>query len=91
MCIIGGYVYRGKMYPALRGVYVYGDYVLGTIWGFRTRNGKLQEHGTLLKQPKNITSFAQDLNGELYTIAYDGHIYSIATAPEEAVDPPPGK
>jgi glucose/arabinose dehydrogenase len=80
MCVIGGYVYRGKKYPALQGVYVYADYVLGTFSGFRYKNGKLAEHGTLLEQPKNITSLAQDLQGELYAIAYDGHISSIAVA-----------
>jgi hypothetical protein len=75
-------VYRGKKNPALHGVYIYADYQMGTIWGLRYEKGELTAHGQLAKAnpTRPIASFAEDRDGEIYVLAFDGKIYAVAEA-----------
>jgi glucose/arabinose dehydrogenase len=86
LSVTGGYVYRGKKIPALRGVYLYGDFLNGTIWGLRAKNGKVTTHGVLEFTPKGtaprqIASFGEDGDGEVYVLCYDGYIYEFEEVP----------
>jgi glucose/arabinose dehydrogenase len=83
LSITGGYVYRGKKSPTLQGLYIYGDYALGSVFGLRHENGRVSDQMILLQQPKNIMSFAQDLDGELYLLAQDGGVYNIVSEPSK--------
>jgi glucose/arabinose dehydrogenase len=84
LSITGGYVYRGKALPQLAGVYVFGDYETGRIWGLREEGGRLAAVAELIDvgaQPKlNIASFGEDAAGELYILAFDGQIYQLVPA-----------
>ncbi len=79
LSITGGYVYRGPQ-TALRGLYIYADYALGSIFGLRRENGKVVDQAILLQQPKNIMSFGQDAAGELYVLTQDGQILRLVAA-----------
>lgn len=70
--ITGGYVYRGKRFPDLQGVYFFGDYCQGTIFSYR--NGTTTK---LLQSGLGITSFGEDQDGELYVIGQKGTIAHI--------------
>lgn len=76
--VTGGYVYRGSAIPALEGIYLYGDYQSGRIWGLKYENSKLTFDEELLKADVRISSFGEDRSGELYVCSHgDGKIYKI--------------
>jgi quinoprotein glucose dehydrogenase len=83
MSITGGYVYRGKKIPSLQGVYLYSDFVSGTLWGLRYEKGKVTESGVLEDVSKGVAllrqpaSFGEDRDGEVYVLCYDGRIYEL--------------
>jgi len=75
--VTGGYVYRGARWPALNGVYLYGDFASGRYWGLRWAGGRLLAQRELLRKGPPPASFAEDADGELYVVGYDGAIYTV--------------
>jgi glucose/arabinose dehydrogenase len=80
--VVGGYVYRGSAYPALTGVYLFGDYCSGRIWGLASGGPARQDPVRLLDTPHTISSFGEDEQGELYlTDLASGELYRIVATP----------
>jgi glucose/arabinose dehydrogenase len=79
--VSGGYVYRGEVYPVLDGVYFYGDFASGRLWGaMQMDDGEwlVDNLGTLAG--RSISSFGQDENGEVYVVDYNGAILRLIAA-----------
>ena len=90
--VTGGYVYRGPV-EALRGQYIFGDFVNGNMWSFPISRISL---GTTLPASQftvrrtsfapaqgtinNISSFGVDQQLNLYIVDFDGEIYRIEPA-----------
>ena len=75
--VTGGVVYRGQQYPRLQGVYFYGDYCSGTIWGLKV-TGTTVQNGRLLDTPYSVSTFGEDEAGEVYLADLgNGDIYRV--------------
>jgi glucose/arabinose dehydrogenase len=78
--VTGGYVYRGTSNARLIGQYIYGDFCSGRIFGaVHTANGTVTRQ--LLDVPFNISTFGEDLAGEVYVGDYsNGILYRLVDA-----------
>jgi putative heme-binding domain-containing protein len=78
--ITGGYVYRGRRFPELRGAYVCGDWETRKIWAVREHGKKPATSKELAQTSQRIVAFAEDQAGELYFVDYDlkGGVYELA-------------
>ncbi len=75
--VTGGYVYRGKAIDSMSGIYLYGDYCSGTIWGFDVDKQNSTENRVLLNTDLNISSFGEDSNGEIYVVDLKGKVFKL--------------
>jgi glucose/arabinose dehydrogenase len=78
--VIGGYVYRGRRIPRLRGRYVFGDFCTGEIWSVPA--GAIRAGGIRLEYRAvgRLSSFGVGAGGELYATTLGGSVFRLDPA-----------
>lgn len=74
--VTGGFVYRGAAIPSLHGVYIFGDFCSGEIWGIRT-NDRTALPELIASGYKWSPSFGKDAHGNIYLLTLGGAIQRI--------------
>ncbi|MBE2197645.1 MAG: PQQ-dependent sugar dehydrogenase, partial [Anaerolinea sp.] len=74
--VTGGYIYRGAEL-SLYGNYFLGDYCQGTIWGLTPTDAGGWQATVVYQGAGNISSFGEDVNGELYVLNHLGSVWQI--------------
>jgi glucose/arabinose dehydrogenase len=66
--VTGGYVYRGREYPFLTSIYLFGDYCSGRIWGMARDPAGGWRVAELAQADLQLSAFGEDEAGELYLL-----------------------
>jgi hypothetical protein len=74
--VTGGYVYRGQLFPVMSGIYFYGDFCSGRIWGL-SFDGTSWQNTEYLDSAVRLSSFGEDVNGEVYVVDLNGAVYRL--------------
>ena len=82
--VMGGYVYRGEAVPELRGNYLFGDFCTGAVRAARRPEsvGEDWEVRDLLLEVPGLTSFGEDVHGEIYLSSFGGSLFRIRSVAE---------
>lgn len=88
--VTGGYVYRGPLSPPMTGIYFYGDFCSGEIWGLLRQPSGIWVSDLIVDTSFMISSFGEDEAGELYLTDYaTGSIQRIVGPAAPAASPTP--
>jgi glucose/arabinose dehydrogenase len=76
--VTGGYVYRGIEFPALNGIYFFGDFCSGIVWGLQ-RVGAGFERKQLIDTSFAISTFGEGEDGSVFVADRTlGNVFKIA-------------
>jgi glucose/arabinose dehydrogenase len=91
--ISGGYRYRGSASPELSGIYFYGDFCTGKIWGATETSPGTFSSELIVDSELSITAFGEDEEGEIYVAHFaspNGAVYEIKQAAPTQIVPSDG-
>jgi len=78
--VTGGVVVRDPALPAWDGVYLYGDYCSGRVWGLLPIDDSSWQNQLQFDTDFNITAFGQDAAGGVYLLDQRGGVYRLTAA-----------
>jgi len=85
--VTGGFMYRGLASAALRGFYIYGDFVSSRVWAAALENGAWTSHELIAPGGAltSVSAFGEDEAGEIYVASYyTGRVFRIEGPPPAA-------
>ncbi|MEP7277455.1 MAG: PQQ-dependent sugar dehydrogenase [Bacteroidota bacterium] len=82
--IIGGYVYRGTVNPAMYGYYIFADEVSHNVW-LLPPNGTATDTIQFNNILTGISAFGEAENGELYVTSLNGQLYNVVASASGAL------
>jgi len=80
--VTGGVVVRDPSLPELEGVYLFGDYCSGLVWGLVRDPSGAWLSAVLFQTGLNISSFGKGQAGEVYLLDHNGALYRLERAGE---------
>jgi glucose/arabinose dehydrogenase len=78
--VTGGVVVRDPGLPEWNGVYLYGDYCSGRVWGLLRGEAAIWQSQLLFDTDFNVTAFGQDAAGGVYLLDQRGGVYRLTAA-----------
>jgi len=79
--VTGGVVVRDPSLLAWQGVYMYGDYCSGRVWGLMQDESSAWLSAPLFKIAGTISSFGEDHAGRVYLVDHNGAILRLEPVP----------
>jgi len=84
--ITGGFFYRGKKFPELKGAFLYGDYDTRRVWAMRYdyKRKKVTYHREIARTKYRIISIDEDRDREIILTAFGGELLTLERTPKTA-------